>query len=69
MFPWGNSSASAEEMECLTNASSMASIIRRSAVTGADFLAFETAPNVAKDLNMSIFVARKMLELRDSHLR
>ena len=47
----------------------MAGIIRRSAVTGADFLAFETAPNVAKDLNMSIFAARKMLELRDSHLR
>ena len=51
------------------DAGGVADIIRRNAVSGADLLAFEAAPEVARELNMSAFAARKMLALRDSHMR
>ena len=51
------------------DAGGVADIIRRNAVSGADLLAFEAAPEVARELNISASVARKMLALRDSHMR
>ena len=44
-------------------------VLRRSAVTGADLLAFQSAADVARELNMTPFAARKVLSLRDSELR
>ena len=50
------------------DAAGLADTLRRNAVSGADLLAFQGAHEVARELNMSAFVARKLLSLRDSHV-
>ena len=51
------------------DAAGVATTVERNAVNGEDLLGFATAADIARDLQLPPFAARKVIRLRDAFLR
>ena len=50
------------------DAEALAAMLRNQSVNGADFESFGTHEEVAADLNLTVFAAKKLIRLRDAFL-